>query len=184
MEQLVVLIIIGLVSLVNWMLQKSAEKREQAKLQREASRAGKEQARRNVYTQKPPVRRQASAPAPAQDPFKELMEALGLPPSEAPPQRVPPRLPQTIFEEEEIHSMEEPEPPPVLRAPASAPTPRAKQPDMKMAQLASAFAAQEKSAPEKPRLSAVRKLLADRASKRQAVILAEILGPPRALQPL
>lgn len=183
MEQLVVLIIIGLVSLVNWMLQKSAEKREQAKMQREASRAGKAEARRNIYTEKPPVRRQTPAPSPAQDPLKELMEALGLPAGEAAP-RVPPRLPQTIFEEEEIHSMEEPGPPPVLHKPAPVPAPRTVQPDEKMAQLASAFAAQEKFAPEKPRLSAVRKLLADRASKRHAIILTEILGPPRAFQPL
>ncbi len=34
MEQLVILVIIGLISLVNWLMQKAAEKREVAKTKR------------------------------------------------------------------------------------------------------------------------------------------------------
>lgn len=184
MEQLVILIIIGLISLVNWVLQKSAEKREQAKLQREAERAGKDETRRNVYTQTQPVR--SNTPPrrpPAQDPFKELMEALGLPPDELRPP-VPPRLPKPDFEEEEIRSMEEAVPPPLHRVPPVMAPHRPQRPDEKTMQLASAFAAGEHPpARGAARVGSVRSLLTGRASQRQAIILAEILGPPRALSP-
>ena len=51
MEQLVLLVVIGLISLVNWLMQKAAEKREQAQLERQAKRESK----RNVYTQPAPA---------------------------------------------------------------------------------------------------------------------------------
>ena len=78
MDQLVLLVIIGLISLVNWVMQKAAEKRELAKLEREEREAGKQ----SVYRQPPPKQRTAErrARSPQQDPLKELMEALGLPP--------------------------------------------------------------------------------------------------------
>ena len=59
MEQLVLLVIIGLISLVNWLMQKAAEKREAAGQKRAERREVKRETRRNVYTQGP------SAPAPA-----------------------------------------------------------------------------------------------------------------------
>ncbi len=181
MEQLVILIIIGLISLVNWALQKSAEKREQAKLQREAQRGGKDEGRRNVYTQPQPVRTKKLRRPPEQDPFKELMEALGLPPDELRPP-VPPRLPKPDFDEEEMHSMEEPVPPPVTRSPSV--RWHAKKPDDQTAKLASAFAASEhRPTRDAARAGTRNALLSSRASQRQAVILAEILGPPRALAP-
>lgn len=179
MDQLVLLVIIGLISLVNWMMQKAAQKREQAKLERESKR----EAGRNIYTQKP--KREAvprRAASPQQDPLKELMEALGLPPDAASP---PPAVPRAAPEfEEEFASLEES--PPRLPRTVSAPRWQAsqvRQPDEKAAQLASSFAAKEKmSAAQKPRPSSIRAMLADRTSKRHAIVLAEILGPPRALQ--
>ncbi len=181
MEQLVILIIIGLISLVNWALQKSAEKREQAKLQREAARAGNTEARRNVYTQPQPVRTKSPRRPSAQDPFKELIEALGLPPDESRPP-VPPRLPKQDFDEEEMHSLEEPVPSPVNRPPSV--RWHAKKPDDQTAKLASAFAVSEHRTSRDPaRVGNLKSMLSSRASQRQAVILAEILGPPRALAP-
>ena len=182
MDQLVLLVIIGLISLINWVMQKAAEKREQAKLEREAKR----DSGRNIYTQKP--QRPAAArrtPAPAQDPLKELMDALGLPAETVLP---PPVAQRTVPEaEEEFISMEE-APPPLPKQPAPRADrprwqpPRIQRPDEKTAKLASAFAATETAPTKKVRRGSVRELLADRTSKRHAVVLAEILGPPRALQ--
>lgn len=184
MEQLVLLVIIGLISLVNWVMQKAAEKREQAQLERESKRDSK----RNIYTQPLPgsAKRPArGAAAPAQDPFKELMDALGLPSDQTTPPPVARR--EVVLEEEEFSSVEEtppslPERRPETKIPRWQP-PSVQRPDEKAAKLASAFLAQEKSPTEKPRLTTVRSLLADRSSKRQAVILAEILGTPRGLSP-
>ena len=183
MEQLVLLVIIGLISLINWVMQKAAEKREQAKLER----AGRREAEQSVYRK----RREAPAPssrpaAPTQDPFKELMDALGLPAdAEMPPPVARRAAPEP---EEEFVSLEE-EPPPLPARPAPAAErprwqpPRVLRPDEKTAQLASAFAAKEKDSPGGVQPSSVRALLADRSSKRHAVVLAEILGQPRALRP-
>ena len=181
MDQLVLLVIIGLISLVNWVMQKAAEKREQAKLDREEREAGKQ----SVYRQPPPQGRKTErrARAPQQDPLKELMEALGLPPEAAAPQPVAPRA---ETEAEEFASMESvplpiPQPAPAASKPRWQP-PSIRRPDEKAAKLAAAFAAKEKATSDRPRPASVRELLADRTSKRHAVVLAEILGPPRALQ--
>ena len=184
MEQLVILIIIGLISLVNWVMQKAAEKREAAEVKRTERREVKREARRNVYTQGVPAPTPSVRRAPAErDPFKELMDALGLPADEAPP---PPVVAREEFHEEEFASMEEPTPPPVPRQPAPPKQPRwqapsVRRPDAKTAQLASAFAAVgEKPAPVY-RSSKLHDLLANRDSQRKAVVLAEILGTPRGL---
>jgi len=189
MEQLVILIIIGLISLVNWLMQKAAEKREAAKTKRVENREVKRETRRNIYTQPapatPPVaRRQMSE----RDPFKDLMDALGLPADEAPPGPVVAE--PDYFEEEEFASMEESAPPPLPKpvvakprgkAAAWHPPARGAQPDKKMKELASAFAALDDASPETWRGGNVRSLLANPASQRKAVILAEILGTPRGL---
>lgn len=181
MEQLVVLIVIGLISLVNWILQKAAEKREAAQMKREAGRVERREARRNIYTERPPT----PEARPAQDPFKELMEALGLPAEEAPPVARRMMEPE-VFEEEEFVSLEEPTPPPVSvieRAPAWQAPKRPQQPDRKTAELASAFAAVEQKS-SSPVLGAnIRNFLTGRDAQRKAVVLAEILGTPRGLAP-
>lgn len=178
MDQLVLLVIIGLISLVNWVMRKAAEKREQAKFEREAGR--------NIYTRdggrKPALRR---AIPPSEDPLKDLMEALGLPRDAVAPPPVPQRAPEL---EEEFASLEEPAAPPLPQEAAEVrvrrwQAPEVRRPDEKTALLASRFAAQEKAAPAPSRPSTVRSLLGDRASKRHAIVIAEILGPPRALQP-
>ena len=189
MEQLVILVIIGLISLVNWALQKSAEKRGAAKATRTERREEKREERRNIYTQPAPGSPQTVRPAPQQrDPFKELMEALGLP-VDTPPSLPVPAPQQVIDEEEEFASLEKPEPPPVspvriVKSPGRR-MPSVRRPDEKEARLASAFAAQEeKTRPwRSPDGSSIRSLLSDRSSQRQAVILAEILGRPRAFLP-
>ena len=182
MEQLVILIIIGLISLVNWILQKAAEKREAAKFKRENVRDERREARRNIYTEKKPVPEGRHD----KDPFKELMEALGLPAEEAPPLVARRAIEPEIFEEEEFVSLEEPTPPPVpvaVRAPAWQAPKRSKQPDRKAAELASAFAALQQSPSASYRGSNITSLLAGRDAQRKAFVLAEILGTPRGLAP-
>lgn len=187
MEQLVILIIIGLISLVNWVMQKSQEKREQAKLRRGEAHEARQESRRNIYTQPSPEPAARRHPAPpAQDPFRELMEALGLPPGEAPPvvhrEAAPPPLVEVV---EEFASLEEAAPPRQPQASRKQLLKKRRQPDEKEARLASAFAAQEgKSRPwRSPDGSSIRSLLSDRSSQRQAVILAEVFGRPRAFLP-
>ena len=186
MEQLVLLVIIGLISLINWVMQKAAEKREQAGQKRAERREIKRESKRNVYTQPAPgpvhrpVRR---ASGPTQDPFRELMEALGLPADQLPPPPVARR--EAVVEEEEFASVED-TPPPLPEPRVETRTPRwqpqtVRRPDAKMAQLASAFVAVEEKPASVHRGSKLGDLLANRDSQRQAVILAEILGTPRGL---
>jgi hypothetical protein len=127
--------------------------------------------------------------APAErDPFKDLMDALGLPSDETPPGPVVAE-PASI-EEEEFASLEAPAPPPLPKPPSTKPRGRAAawhppargaQPDEKMKQLASAFVALDEASPETWRGGNVRSLLANSSSQRKAVILSEILGTPRGL---
>lgn len=183
MEQLVILVIIALVSLVNWLMQKSAEKRK-AKGERKVERQeAKRTSRRNIYTQGPPepVPR---GPAPAKggkDPFQELMDALGLPSDEEPPE--PSFFPEDA---EFIPHGSEPEPPPLPEPPPVAawkPPAAPRRPDRKTMQLASAFAAGEDPGEAPYRGQTLRALLAGRDMQRKAVVLAEILGTPRGLAP-
>jgi hypothetical protein len=177
MEQLVILVVIGLISLVNWLLQKASEKRELAEMKRKAAEEPAS-GRRNVYTEDGPAQpRPLRRPAqPTPDPMRELMEALGLPADAAQPGPVARRLvPPPVEVEEEFSSLEDDPPPlpqPVRRPP----------PDAKTRQLARALAAAE-AAPEQAPLDArgFRAMLANRSTQRQAVILAEIFGPPRGL---
>jgi hypothetical protein len=182
MEQLVILLIIGLISLVNWILQKAAEKREAAQMKREAALGERREARRNIYTERAPV----PEVRPAQDPFKELMDALGLPAEEAPPPLVRRAMEPEIFEDEEFASLEEPAPPPVpvvVRAPSWQATKRPTQPDRKTRELASAFAGAERTDEPAWSASGLRQMLSGRSAQRQAVVLTEILGTPRGLAP-
>jgi hypothetical protein len=187
MEQLVLLVIIGLISLVNWLMQKAAEKREAAGQKRTERREVKREARRNIYTQGVPAPQPASRRAPAEsDPFKELMDALGLPSDEPPP---PPVVAREVFHEEEFASMEEPAPPPVPQQPAAPKqrprwqAPSVRRPDAKTAQLASAFAALDETPQASYRGTGLRALLSGRETQRKAVVLSEILGTPRGLAP-
>ena len=182
MEQLVILIIIGLISLVNWVMQKAAEKREAAGQKRTARREVKREARRNVYTQPAPAPTARRAPE-ERDPFKELMDALGLPSDQLPP---PPVVTREVFHEEEFSSLEEPAPPPVPQPVAPVKVqrwqpPAVRRPDEKTARLASAFASVGEKTPSTYRGSNLRELLAGRDAQRKAVVLAEILGTPRGL---
>jgi hypothetical protein len=182
MEQLVLLVVIGLISLINWVLQKAAEKRELAKMERGDLREGT----RGSSAPKPPrnvVVRRPSGPLP--DPYKELMDALGLPANEPPPPPVVVRTAPVREPQGEFASLEAVPMPSVVaqrKSEAWQPAPL-RRPDDKTAQLAYAFTHQVEASAEQAKLPSVRALLSNRASRRQAVVLAEILAEPRGLVP-
>ena len=168
MEQLVILVIIGLVSLVNWVLQKAAKRREDLQPKPPAHA----QTRHAAETRRQTMNR------PAKDPMRELMEALGLPPDEAPPP-LPQRAATVVVEQEEFANTETGVPDASsLLAGLQKPV----RPDEKTARLAGAFAAAERPS-SSPRVQKVRSLLSDRSRQREAIILSEILGQPLALRP-
>ncbi len=203
MEQLVILVIIGLISLVNWILQRAAERREAAKAEAEIRRQQEEFKRSGGRLEPPPPPARPAPPAPpplapAKDPLRELMEALGLPDEEPPPHRSPRQAPPPLPEpNEEFASMEEvmEVPPPVLTAPPSRPAPVVTAPRWEatppapVATVAMVTAekfqvhgpSRETSGEARP--AALRSLLREPEGRRQAVLLAEILGTPRGLLP-
>jgi len=199
MEQLVILLVIGAISLVNWLLQRSAELREKRKLERQGGPAGAPPLPR---TGPPPVARGGDPDAEA-DPaeaMRKLMEALGLPVEEAPPKipqrgQAPPPLP--------VPEASVPEPAPPVPARREFPEP-VERPARPMAE-ALAFERELRDfagkiempplrpAPPKPPKAAAatvahvkpgrfRRLLSDRSSVRDAVVLSEILGQPKSLR--
>lgn len=161
MEQLIFLAIIALISFVNWLMQRSAELREKKRLERKRSGDSGE----SPYRTAPAEDAHESRPTPpAADPaadMRRLMEALGLPVEAEPPRPVPAPPPLPAFEEAV------PRPEPVPEIPTFTPPPRA---------------VAAKPAPPAPRPpSPLLKTLRTREGLRQAIVLREILGPPKAL---
>lgn len=170
-EKLVILVVIGLISLVNWIIQRSSELREKRKL--EKKRMGIPEG--NPYRSQP----EPAPPAPAAEPvaqrpavepaaeMRKLMEALGLPLEDEPPvvKRAPePPLPVhpplPVFEKT-VQPVRM-----AVPAPRLAPKPA----------LPATPAAVVTPRPRSPWAAALR----SRDGVRQAVVLREILGPPKA----
>ena len=80
MEQLVILLLIALISIINWIIQKSKESREKRKLEKRADATGE------------PVAKHEPAPdaTGTETAMRRLREALGLP-EDAPPPAIPKR---------------------------------------------------------------------------------------------
>jgi hypothetical protein len=155
MEQLVILVIIGLIGLVNWLMQRSAEIRERRKEERK---------RLGIPEGNPFHPSESPAPSP-KDPAKEmrrLMEALGVPMEEPEPQFVaPPRIrPAATL-------------PPVFTPPL---------PKQKSQPQKSPVREPVQPHPTAPLTPAVMKAIRSHDGIRQAIVLREILGPPKALR--
>ena len=154
MEQLIILVLIGLISLINWLIQRSAEIRKRRKIEQEAPGKALRQ-----ETPEPPEDTERS--------LRKLMEALGLP-EEAPPPLPPPRR---AVPEKTPAAVPAPAPqrtPPPLRK-ASAP----------LHQWKPQASPAPPAPPAPPSLAA---MLSTPNGLRHGILLAEILGPPRALQ--
>lgn len=193
MEQVILLLVIGLISLVNWMIQKSAEARKKRQMQEridcgEVEPSQPMAARRYDRSDEEPE----AEGNPAEN-MRRLMEALGLPLEDAPPQPIqrqqttppplptqpremmqPPPLVRTVREMEERGEM----PPPVAATPAQ--RPKLHDWQRKAAKALEASAAAEASRTVKP--SRARQMLRQPESLRDAVILTEILGRPKGFQ--
>jgi len=154
-EQLVILLVIGIISLVNWLMQRSTEIRERRKA--EDGRFGIPG--ENPF--QPADEKPATTTEPVKDPAREmrkLMEALGLP-----------------LEDEEPPVRRELPPAPEL-PPLPAYLPKAPAPKPVVQIPAAAFAPHTPPAAR----TALAQALRSRDGVRQAIILREILGPPKA----
>ncbi len=179
MEQLILILLIALISIINWIIQKSKERRETRKLEQRADATG-ENLKRGSPEPPPPETQTETA-------MRRLREALGLPEEaeppvipkraqqEAPPRPAPPPLPQPARK------------PPVARVPFTPPRLVHRKFDLPHLEhrkfdlphrLAKPVA--ELEVPRRP--SRIRELLGSADGLRDAVVLSEILGPPKSLR--
>lgn len=183
MEQLVLLLLFGAIALIQWLVKKSAEMREQRKSEKQAQWREEQDVFREAREVERPAGSQSDDPDAS---MRKLMEALGLP-QEAPPPPVPQR---------------QPIPPPLPQVSAT-PTPQVR-PAQKFADRSSPKVSEKPASklPEKPFVAAaklakskpmaavsekkpdfsIRELLASPDSLKKAVILSEIIGSPKALK--
>ena len=177
MEQLVLLLIIALISFINWLMQRAAEAREKR-------RAEKAKQRGEFREEMAPAADSSELDNP-EEAMRKLMEALGLPLEEEPPkvQKAPPPapLPEVAppplrYEPEKI---DEPvsTPSKVSAFPQPAPYPQSPTPRSKPLPVPALS-----EAPGAAPRARFRELLKSRAGLRDAFILSEILSRPMSLR--
>jgi hypothetical protein len=152
MEQLVLLLIIGAISLINWLIEQSGKRREQRRFEQEHAR--RQEAEPNPYLESAPSPapvQELPEPAPQQE-MRKFLEAFGIPLPEEPP------APVTLQEVE-------------APAPRQIPEPEPAQP---------VLVPKRKVTPTKTHQPVA--IIKSPATLRQAIIWREILGPPRSLQ--
>ncbi len=174
MEQLVILIVIAAISLINWLLQKSAEHKAKKNLTKNED-SSFESSDRPAETVEQPRGWVAS-----DSEVRKFFEALGVPQEDVPPvvaAPVPSAPPPVPFVEQPVSRHQQvPEPKPRHRSQSSA----------EMRELASRFRTLESQSPAEStpsENSGFRQILSNPISAREAIVLREILGPPRALDP-
>jgi hypothetical protein len=192
MEQLVILLLIALISIINWIIQKSKERREKRKLEKRADATGE------------PVAKHEPAPdaTGTETAMRRLREALGLP-EEAPPPVIPKRAEPKSVEAERIEperverkkGVERPTSPPLPppdrlappplpkpeRRPAVVHVPPVRWEERRRSDLLHKIA--KPSLPEVPtQPPRIRELLQSQGGLRDAVVLSEILGLPKSLR--
>lgn len=169
MEQLVILLLIALISIINWVVQKSKERREARKLQKRADRTG-EGVKGGLP--EPPA-------TPSETAMRRLKEALGLPEEAAPPP-----LPRPT----PVPSPPRPAPPlpPPLPIPEVAPKPLVSHPPVtplhRFPELHQRTGKRSVPIGQPAKSSRIRELLSSADGLRDAVVLSEILGPPKGLR--
>jgi len=169
MEQLVILLLILLISLVNWLIKKSTALREARKLERRAAMSGE------TLKGEPP-------PQPETDTEKSMRrfrEALGLPDDVEPP-----ALPRRVkhFPLPEPPPQPPPLPPAAKPAVFHLPAVRAHA-EHRIFELPTRIGKPARSKVEVAEApSRIRELLGSTGGLRDAVVLSEILGPPKCLR--
>jgi len=175
MEQFVILLIIAAISLINWLLQKSAEhKNRRIEQQKQDEGSGE------VEFEEQPVRSDGGKWAAPEEDLRKFMEALGMPGEELPPPPIvqkhqPPPIPEVA------------PPEPVATAKTSAQI--RSETNKEMRELAARFQKQaydiadpEASGGSSP--TEYREFFESPKKLRNAIILREILGPPKGLENL
>ena len=153
MEQLVLLLIIAAISLVNWLIERSGKLREQRRLQKEAANRGE-----TSPSPAPPLP-QASPREEIEEHMRRMMESFGFPVEEPAP---------AIKKQQPVVELVQPTSPPPLPKPAAV----IERPRIRRDKQVTAVS-RERS-PWLKRLDSPQGL-------REAVVLREILGPPKAL---
>ncbi|HEY5954129.1 MAG TPA: hypothetical protein VIT18_07180 [Terrimicrobiaceae bacterium] len=185
MEQLVILLLIAAISLINWIVQKSKETREKRKLEKRADSTG--ESLKGAPAEPPPEPE-------AEISMRRLREALGLPEAAEPPaipKRVePPAQPRKPKKQATSPPSlpDEPIAPPPLPRPARKPIvvhvpPVHRPPEHHVFDFPHRTfkpAAKTEAAP-RPH-SRIRELLGSPGGLRAAVVLSEILGPPKGVR--
>lgn len=183
MEQLVLLLVIGAISFINWLIQRSAEHKKKRRSMQDAPHPG-------IEREPPPLPGMEAAPegrfepnpAPPEE-MRRFFEALGIPIEEAPPP--PPPKPRVVLPFEES-----PTTPPVPPVPQKSEGPaRSTVISTEMRDLARRFASSgvavspsDTSASTRADFStSIKQSLSSPETLRQAMVLREILGPPRAI---
>ena len=185
MEQLVIILLIALISIINWIIQKSKERREKRKLEKRADATGE-----------PVAKHEPTADATGTETaMRRLREALGLP-EEAPPPAIPQRAEPKKVEPERIEpkrvaprkrverpvspSLVPPPLPQAERRPAVVHVPPVRWEHRRFESL---HKIAKPSLPEVPKQPPrIRELLQSQGGLRDAVVLSEILGPPKSLR--
>ena len=178
MEQLVIILLIALISIINWIIQKSKEAREKRKLEKRADATGE------------PVAKHEPAPdaTGTETAMRRLREALGLP-EDAPPPAIPKRAEPEKVEPKRIEPKRA-----ERRAVAPPPLPQPEKrpavvhvPPVRRGEEHRRFEFPHQIGkpllPEDPKKPPrIRELLQSQGGLRDAVVLSEILGPPKSLR--
>ena len=175
MEQLVIILLIALISIINWIIQKSKDAREKRKLEKRADATGE-----------PVAKHEPTADATGTETaMRRLREALGLP-EEAPPPVIPQRAePKKVEPRKRVERPVSPSlvPPPLPQAerrPAVVHVPPVRWEHRRFESL---HKIAKPSLPEVPKQPPrIRELLQSQGGLRDAVVLSEILGPPKSLR--
>jgi hypothetical protein len=177
MEQLVLILLVVLISIINWIVQKSKERREKRRLEKRADTTGE------------PVPKGPSAQPPetqTETAMRRLREALGLP-EEAEPPVIPKRAQQEAPPRPAPPPLPQPAKKPVARVPFTPPRLEHRKfelPHLKFRKfdLPHRLAKPVAEVEVRRQPSRIRELLGSAGGLRDAVVLAEILGPPKSLR--
>ncbi len=156
--QLIIVILIGLISFIQWVLKKAAEMRAQREIRRQVDHGG------NEAIKPPPVFQREVQDESSDVSMRKLMEALGLPHQEPTPVIPPRRVEPVVIVPEP--PPQKPWTPPAAKRPESTPNRRT-------SSMPSITTGGE---------SRFRQLLGSRDGLRKAIVLSEILGRPRSLR--
>ncbi len=196
MEQFVLLIIIAAISLINWILQKSAEHREK----RKAERARGE----TIHPSEEAPQSRPAGQFDGAEQTRKFLEALGLPEDALPPrpqerqqQPAPPPLPPEPVGQTSRYGETEPEPKrsflhkvdssleqrlyPDVPVEVRPPTRAADRLPTRTRRLPST-AAIVTTAPSSSARDLVEQIITQKDGLRRAVVMREILGPPKAVE--